>query len=213
MATATKNRIHETNGSKKTGMSLLRYTMRGTAPIIYGRPIHAEKRDDETSQQLEERTWRQKIHKDGDFLAIPSTAVHRGLMAAGAWLSMKLEGNKTYTKRLVAGILTLKPYFILRDENGDGLTEDSIEELPLYVPSDGKRGGPKRVWRTFPRVNPPWSLEAEFVVTDEALTESVLATHARCAGLHDGIGSMRIGNGGQNGMFLVEDLELEDYLL
>lgn len=194
-------------------MSIVRncsFTMIGTGPLLFGRPVFDEKRDDESHAQFDERTWQQKCSTDNDGkLAISSTAVHKCIIAGAKWLSMKLEKNKTFTQRFVAGVFPLDPYFPIANGKPT-LTPDDCEKLPLYVPSDGKPGGTKRVWRIFPRLKPGWHCRASFLVTDERITEEVFEKHIRTAGLHDGIGSMRIGKGGPNGMFTVEDFKMTD---
>lgn len=194
-------------------ISEVKFTMVGHGPIVFGKPVHEQKRDDETHQQLEERTWTEKAHVDHEGrLYVPAVAVHRSLIAAGAWLSQKLSGNKTFTQRFKAGLLCHKPEFTI-NRNGQPLSIKDIERLDLYVPSDGKQGGTKRVWRSFPRLLPSWSIDVTMLLTDEAISEDVFAKHAKCAGLHDGIGSMRIGKGGPNGLWELANLRMSEYTM
>lgn len=199
------------------GLSKAKFTMSGLGAILMGRPVHEMKFPDETHEQLQERTWRERALVDGDNeLCISATAVHRSLMSAGKWLSMKLAGNKTFTKRFTAGILCHQPMFKII-KNGKPIHFKELDKpeyrLNLFVPADGKTGGTKRVWRSFPRVMPNWTVNVELVITDESINAEVMEAHAKCAGLHDGIGSMRIGEGGPNGMWELKDLVLEDYKL
>jgi hypothetical protein len=185
----------------------------GHSPLLYGKPVHDEKRDDETHEQREDRTWKGRAHVTHDGkLCIPAMSVHRSLCAAARWLSMKVPGGgqKTFSKRFESGILCNVPNFVV-ERNGKPLTLDDIDECPLFVPSDGKRGSGKRVWRKFPRVMPTWSICGAVLVTDGAITEDVFLRHLKCAGLHDGLGSMRIGTGGPNGMFEVDGFEMSSY--
>ena len=123
---------------------------------------------------------------------------------------MKLDKQKTYTKRIAAGIICKEPFFQVT-KDGDPVTADDLEEYKVYVPSDGKKGGTRRVWRTFPRLMPRWEVSCSMYVTDDVITEDVLVRHLRCAGTHDGLGSMRIGNNGPNGMWTLERIELREY--
>ena len=195
-------------------MSIQKVTFRmlGRGPVLFGRPIHEPKRDDESHEQLDQRTWQQRAHVSDGILSIPSTAVHRSLVFAGSWLSMKLSGNKTFTARLRAGVLATKPYFHLM-RKGKPLTIDDVTKEPIYVPSDGKVGGTKRVWRLFPKLVPDWEVEAEFLLTDPLITADVFERHCKASGLHDGVGSMRIGRGGPNGMWQPADLTMAAYEL
>jgi hypothetical protein len=179
---------------------------------MFGRPIHDQKRDDETHEQFDERSWKKRCNVDAEGrLVIGADAVHRSLLSAGRWLSMKLVGKKTYTKRFEAGLVALKPTFPI--SNGKStLTPDDCEKTPLYVPSDGKKGGSKRVWRIFPVIKPGWQCSPAFIITDESLLVSgIFEKHIQCAGLHDGMGAMRIGTGGRNGMYTVANIEFEPY--
>lgn len=183
----------------------------GTAPLLYAQPVFDEKRDDETHSQLEERTWRKKaVVDDNGHLAVKSVAVQRSLLSAGSWLSLKLTKNKTYTKRFESGVTSDQAYFPVH--NGKKvLTVDDVDRLDLYVPSDGKRGGQKRVWRSYPTLKPGWWIDGSLIVLDEAISEDVFRKHLETAGLYDGIGSMRVGRGGSNGRFVVDKLKFEPF--
>ncbi len=195
------------------GILSAKFTMIGHGPIVFGKPVHEAKRDNEKDDQWAERIWKEKTHVDEDgHLCIPATAVHRSLITASKWLSEKLEGKKTYTRRFESGVICHQQMFKIT-RNGKPLAMDNVERFNLYAPTNGERGGPKRVWKAFPRVMPKWEIEVNLLITDEAITEAVFAKHARCAGLHDGIGSMRIGKAGPNGMWELSNLELSEYTL
>jgi len=194
-------------------MSKVVLRLSGIGPLLFGKPVHEDKRDNETHEQKEERTWQMKAHTDGNGkLVMPAASVHKSFIAGGAWLSLKIPGerNKTYTKRLQSGMMPSAPYCEL--SNGKKvLTIDDCERLPLFVDSTGKKGGSSRVWKFFPKLKPGWWLEASLIVTDECLTEEIILKHAVAAGLHDGLGSMRVGTGGPNGMYTVEVKEFTPY--
>jgi len=182
----------------------------GVGPMMFGSRITETKRSDETHEQLEERTWLRRctVNQDGN-LAIKSTAIHRSLITASKWTSKKLKGSKTYTKRFEAGLICLRPLFEITNGKIE-LTPKSCYKETLSVPSDGMRGGKKRVIKHFPMLKPGWKIMASFMVTDEALTLEIIEEHAKTAGIHDGLGSQRIGNAGPNGMFVVSDFEMAD---
>ena len=191
---------------KKVSISIV-----GVGPLMFGARITEEKRPDETHAQLEERSWLQRcnVDSDGD-LCFKSAAIHRSLISASKWTSKKLSGNKTYTKRFEGGMIAAMPFFKITNGSDKPLRPDSCTKLTLDVPSDGQRGGKKRVQKFFPIINPGWRCCAEYYVTDEALTVGIIEEHAKTAGLHDGLGSMRIGNAGPNGMFVIDSVEIED---
>lgn len=195
-----------------SGMFLMTLQLTGNGPLLYSQPVHEDKRDDETHEQKEARTWEKKacVNEDGQ-LYIPASAVKGSMVFAGRWLSMKLTGKKTYTKRIESGVLTIEPHFLLTGPTGKPLRREDYSAYPLYVPSDGRTGGTRRVWKTFPRVSAGWVATGSLLITDESLTQEALRKHLSCAGIHDGMGAMRIGKGGQNGMYIPEILALEPY--
>ena len=81
---------------------------------------------------------------------------------------------------------------------------DDISPVPLFVPSDGKTGGSKRVFRIFPTVS-SWMTHGVIHVFDEKITESVLQRHWIYAGKFVGFGAMRVENGGINGRYVVKN--------
>lgn len=181
------------------------------SPLFFGKPVLEKKESKETHDQFEERTWKQKIHADDDgSIFIPPFALKNGLESVGKWLSMPIpgEGKKTFTKRFVSGTLVVDR-MMLKDHDDKQLTIDDVVGQPLFVPSDGKRGGPKRVMRTFPVVE-KWMTEATIHIMDDKIDEAVLAEHLKAFGMFIGFGSMRVENGGINGRFTVESLKLAE---
>jgi len=171
---------------------------------MFGRHVPDKKLSDETDQQREERVWRKKVHvtPDGQCF-IPPFALKNALESAGRWLSMKIpgEGHKTYTKRFLAGTIVVDP-LLLEKPGGDPIVLDDVEGQELFVPSDGRRGGSKRVPRIFPTIA-EWNTTAEIHVFDNIITEEVMHKHLEAIGMFIGFGSMRVENGGTNGRFRV----------
>lgn len=189
------------------------FKITGTGPLLFAQPVFEKKRDDETHDQLEERVWIKKACvDDAGHLAIKSVAIQRSLLAAGSWLGMKLVGQKKYTKRFESGVTADEATFPIRNGK-QHLTPKDCERIDLYIPSDGKRGGQKRVWRSFPRLKPGWWIEGSLLVLDEAISEDVFRKHLETAGLYDGLGSMRVGRGGPNGRFVVDKLKFDAFEL
>jgi hypothetical protein len=190
----------------------------GQANLMFGKPVHEKKRDDETADQFEERTWKERCHVDeaSGVLYRPGLEFQKTLCFAASWLSMKMPGGggkKTYTKRFGSGV---RPggrgwFPILVNDKPAKLGDVGV--LPLYVPSGGEKGGSKRVWRKFPILQPGWTIDVEMVIVDEAITEDVFVRHAQTAGIYDGLGSMRVGRQGPNGIFICENFVFTDLAL
>lgn len=60
----------------------------------------------------------------------------------------------------------------------------------MYVPTDGRHGSGKRVWKTFP-VLPRWEGGIESIVMDEQVTHDVLLNTSQTVGMSVGIGGRR----------------------
>lgn len=192
-----------------------RFELNGFGPLLFGKQIFEQKRDDETHDAFESRIWREKAAvNDAGHVIVQAEAVHKSLVFAGSWLSLKVPGGgkKTFTKLFLCGLVCHVPELEVL-KNGKPITRDDLEELPLSVPSDGKKGGSKRVIRRFPRVMPPWTVNAQLLLLAEPITEDIFIRHARAAGMFDGLGSMRIGTGGPNGMWRPDALSYTDYAM
>jgi len=184
----------------------------GISDLMFGKHVSEPKKDDETHDQHEERTWQQKVRVTGDGQCyLQPFALKNCLESAARWLALKIPGerSKTYTKRFTSGILVVEKLLL---SNGDGkpLTMDKVDPVSIFVPSDGKRGGPKRVPRIFPTIYAPWSTDAEIHIFDNKIVKDVLLRHLDAGGKFIGFGSMRVENGGINGRFSVENLEVNE---
>lgn len=156
----------------------------------------------ESKDAFEERTWRNRLHRTKDgFVLIPPMAFKNCLSEAAKFLGIQIpgKGKATYTKHFEAGLMVIEPLVL-------PLRVDDVPGERLHVPSDGKRGGGKRVWRTFPLIA-EWSGKAQFLVIDETITEKVFAKHLEEAGKFIGIGRFRPRNNGYYGRFEVESIE------
>jgi hypothetical protein len=166
--------------------------------------VAEEKRDDETHNQYDERTWKQKVHSNGDGTChIPPFALKNAIEAAAKWLSEKLEGRKTFTKRFQSGIIVSEKLPLVKPD-GKPVALDDWEATIIFAPADGKRGSPKRVDRIFPTLN-EWRTHGKVEILDNKITEEVMLKHVVTAGRFVGFGAMRVDNGGLNGRFAVEN--------
>lgn len=175
--------------------------------LMFGRYVLDEKTKDETHEQYEQRTWKGKVHEQDGQCFIQPFALKNALESAGKWLSMKIpgEGKKTFTDRFRKGVLVTDRMML--SDGGKPVDMEQVEPRSLFVPSDGKRGGPRRVFRIFPTIS-GWSTTVRLHVLDGKIDESVLMDHLQCVGDFIGFGSMRVENGGINGRFRVDSLKV-----
>lgn len=187
------------------------FEIKGVAPLFYGKHVQEKKTDKETAEQHENRTWPKKVHVGDDGgLFIPPFALKNGLEAAAKWLNKKIpgEGKATFTKRFRCGVHAWDN-ILLSNGVSDRATMDCIEPLQLFVPSDGVRGGGKRVNKIFPKLE-EWGGTGTAVIFDDKIGESVFEDALTALGQYIGFGSMRVENGGSNGRFKVVSLSFEE---
>ena len=120
---------------------------------------------------------------------------------------MPSKGKATYTKNFEAGVMVATPASL-------GINRDEVEMEALFLPSDGRRGGPKRVMKYYPII-PEWETEAEFVILDETVlqtsakdkTRTVFQDVLEGAGQFIGLGRFRPRNNGFYGRFNVGSIK------
>lgn len=166
---------------------------------------HPEK-PKEGKDDYEQRTWRNRMHVTPEgFVEIPSTSFTGSVKSAARRLQIQVpgKGKTQYTKYFEAGI-DVAEGLVLKVKAAD------VPGERLFVPSDGKPGGGKRVYRTFPRID-KWSGVVTFYVLDDMITESVFTQVVKSAGMLVGIGRFRPENRGFYGRFKVTRVEwIED---
>ena len=161
-----------------------------------------EKLEKEGHDAYERRTCRDRLHVDEDGMVfIPPMAFKNCLAEAAKYLSIQIpgKGKNTYTKHFEAGLLVMDPVPL-------GIKKEDVPIEGLFVPSDGRRGGGKRVMKWFPYI-PKWEGEVPFYVLDETITKDVLALHLEQSGKFIGIGRFRPRNNGFYGRFDVLSLK------
>lgn len=172
------------------------------SPYSQSKVIKTPKSREETSEAHEERVWRERCHvgEDGRIF-IPPTCFKNALSEAAKYnaISIPGKGKSTYTKHFEAGVICHKPLML-------PIKIEDVDSERVFVPSDGKRGGGKRVWKTFPLIA-SWSGEIEFLIVDEVITKEVFHAHLIDAGQFIGIGRFRPRNNGYYGRFAVESVE------
>lgn len=162
----------------------------------------APKKAKELHDAYEQRTWRHRMHTTADDrVVIPASAFSNGIKSAAKRLKLQVpgKGRVEYTKYFEAGVMV-----------NDGITLDiKASDTPcdkLFVPSDGRRGGGKRVTKYFPRID-AWEGAVRYYIFDDILTEDVFRQVLTASGLIVGIGRFRPENCGFYGRFSVRSIE------
>lgn len=183
-------------------MRVCEAVLESASPYSQSRPTDSPKKPKETSDDHEQRTWRERIHSTADGqVFIPPMAFKNALSEIAKFLSIQIpgKGKSTYTKHFEAGVLVM-------DSVPLGIKKDDVAGERLFVPSDGMRGGGKRVWKTFPLI-PSWEGKVTFYVLDDTITEEVFERHLKEAGAFIGIGRFRPRNNGFYGRFRVKSMK------
>lgn len=175
--------------------------LESTSPYSQSKFYETEKLPKERPDDYEARTWRDRLHVNNDgYVFIPPMAFKNCLSSVAKYLSVQIpgKGKSTFTKHIEAGVLVT-----------DGLPlpikKEDVDGLWLFVPSDGKRGGGKRVKKCFPIIH-SWKGEVTFHILDETITEDVFRQHLEESGKFIGIGFFRPQNNGYYGRFKVNEM-------
>ena len=179
----------------------------GVSPLSFSKAIVSQKETGENPDVFEERTWRERMHVDerGE-LFIPPNALKNMLSSVARYLAESVpgKGKATYTKNFEAGLLVVEPLKL-------GIKADSTAVIKerLFVPSDGKKGGGKRVYKSFPTVL-KWETKAEILVFDPLLIAKPekIEEYLRHAGKFIGFLRFRPRQGGYYGRFNVKDFKV-----
>lgn len=181
--------------------------IKGLAPIQYSTALKSPKQSGEADSTYEERTWKERAHINTEgHLFIPPIAIKKSLETAARFRSETIPGkkNNTWTKHFSSGTMCVEP--LVLTVNGKPLTEANIEKLTLFVPSDGKKGGGRRVYKHFPMVR-TWETVANIVLIDPLLVDKrgvdKVEEYLRHAGQLIGLLAFRPENGGYFGRYEV----------
>jgi hypothetical protein len=183
-------------------MKQVKVTIEGVAPLGFSKHYEVPKLSKESHNDFEERTWRNRAHTDKEGqIIIPAIFWKNCLRDVGSFLGQKIPGrqNEKYTKHFLSGILVTDPCPL-------GIHINDVEFEKLFVPSDGKTGGGKRVWKHFPVVH-QWSATPLIYILDDTITIPVFEHHFREAGRYIGIGFWRPARGGIKGRFEILKFE------
>src|SRR6516225_396557 len=179
-------------------------TLESLSPYGQSRYYSAEfpKKEKESPQAYEERTWRYRTHaNEKDEVFIPPSCFKNLLSQAAKFLSMQIpgEGKKTFTKHFESGVLCTEPLML-------GIKRADVHGTWLHLPSNGQRGGGKRVLKCMPEI-PTWKGKVQFIVIDDKIPRDVFEYHVEQAGTFIGIGFFRPMNNGWWGRFKATKFE------
>jgi hypothetical protein len=186
------------------------YRIKGISPYSQSKPHLEERLPGESDDDYRVRTWRSHLHVDKHGIVfIPPGSIKNGLSESVKYKNISIpgKGKATYTKHVEAGVAVVKPVSL-------GIRAADVASETLFLPSDGRRGGGKRIWKTYP-VIPEWQGDVEVIVLDEvvlqtsrATTNPVLQDVAEEMGQNIGIGRFRPRNNGWYGRFVVENFKI-----
>jgi hypothetical protein len=183
-------------------MRVVTVTLESVSPYSQSRFYKPEcstlEQQKETKDATEARTWRERCHTTAEgHLFMPPMAFKNCLSEAARFLSVQIpgKGKATYTKHFEAGVLVMEGIVLPE-------TKDTVKGEWLHVPSDGRRGGGKRVEKCFPVVH-AWKGDVTFHILDETISREVFEQHIREAGNFIGVGRFRPRNNGFYGRFKV----------
>lgn len=177
------------------------FTMTGKSQLGYNAFVNVPKKDKESFDDYEKRTWQDRLHLSPEGTAVvPSMAVIKCLQECAKFLSEKIpgKGQATYTKHFDAGLMAGAEYF------DTGIKKEDVPGKWVHVPSDGKKGSGSRVLKCFPQIPAGWKISGDIVILDGTITKEVFKRVFEQAGVYIGIGAFRPRNGGTNGRYGVE---------
>lgn len=159
----------------------------------------------ETHDDYEKRTWREKSNTKPDGrIYIPAMAFKQAIDGAAKMVGGKIPGkaSATYSKLFVTGVAVFEDLVLLD-------TKDSVQSIRINANADGVRGSGKRVWRYFPIV-PQWGGTLPVAVLDDTIPNDVFERVMVAAGRAQGVGRFRPEKGGTNGRFSIESFTWTD---
>ena len=174
----------------------------GVSPLSWSRHYRVELLAQEGPDQYEQRTWRERLHctADGEVF-LPPMAFKIALSEFARYRGIKVPGQrgKTYASYFDSSVLCLEPALL-------GISRDDVIGEWVFVPSDGRKGGSKRVDKCFPVIPAGWRASVSMVILDRTIDEETFRDHFSGAGTFIGIGRFRPKNGGYYGRFALRKL-------
>lgn len=179
-------------------MKLVECELQSTTPYSQSKFYNVEKLSEELPAAYEERTWRERCHVNSDGLVfMPPMAFSNNIKEAAKYASIAIpgKGSSKYTKNFEAGILVVDPIVL-------PIKKDDVQHEWVFVPSNGIRGGGKRVMKCFPLI-PEWRGNVTYHIIDDIITQDVFEKVLDVGGNLIGLGRFRPSNMGYYGRFKV----------
>lgn len=177
--------------------------LKATSPYSQSKHYEAAKKNKEQHDDYENRTWRERLHyvTDTEEVFIPPMQFTNSLKEAARYLSIQVpgKGKTTFTKHFEAGVMVLEPLML-------GIKKDDVAMERKFVPSDGRKGGAKRVMKNFGVIH-QWQGDVVFHILDDIITEPVFRQVLEASGNMVGIGRWRPRVGGLYGRFEIVSLK------
>lgn len=183
-------------------MHIAQVTLKSATPYSQSKnidPLDFPKKPKETHDAAEERLWRNRLHVDGKGnVFIPPTAFENAIREAAKRLAISVpgKGKTLYSKYFEAGIQVPEGISL-------PLKAEDVPGERLFVPSDGRAGGGKRVYKRFPRID-AWEGNINVYVFDDLIPEAVFRKVLESSGFLVGIGRFRPQSRGYYGRYTVE---------
>lgn len=187
-------------------MKIITVNLESLSPYGQNKFVNVPKLNKELSEDYEKRTWRERAHYDPVTREcfIPCSSLKNCVAESAKYSNQQIpgKGKSTWTKHFEAGIM-------VTDNIPLGVTIDNVKEHQQHVPADGKRGGTKRVMKSFPCFE-KWSGTVDYYIIDDLITLEVFEHHIIQAGSLIGLGWFRPRNNGYWGRFKVNSVKLKE---
>lgn len=183
-------------------MQIFQIEIQGISPYSQSKHYELDKLQGEGQDDYYQRTWKNHLHTRNGEVFIPPNAFKNCLSEAAKYMNLSVpgKGKNTYTKHFEAGVQISRPIML-------GIKAEDVKCEKLFLPSDGKRGGSKRVWKYYPYLE-QWRGVIECLILDETCLQTSRTTGAtiledvcRGAGQYIGLGRFRPRNNGYYGRF------------
>lgn len=188
--------------NERKSMAIATALLTSISPLSQSQGLKSEPKKNEPWDTYEKRVWRERVQTDNkNNVIIPSMAIKNCLSSAARYIGMSVPGakGKTFTKLFESAVYVLDPVVT-------NVTLEQVTSEAIFVPSDGKRGGGSRVWKTFPLIR-SWQGHVKVNVLDARISEDVFYRHLNDAGSFIGVGRFRPEKNGFYGRFSVSQFE------
>lgn len=177
--------------------------LKSLSPYNQSRQHFAEKKEKETHDAYEKRTWKDKGHYDENGNAyIPPMAFKGAITNAAKMLAIPIpgKGKSLYTKHFVAGVM-------VTDMLQLGVNKEDVQPQWLSCDPQGRKGG-MGVLRAFPHYE-KWEGQIRIYVLDDTISEPIFERVLRESGNFVGVGQFRPEKGGYFGRYEVAEIKWE----